>query len=85
MYDPLYEEAEKIALEVGFIRVSTLQRRMRVGYTRAARLVDIMVERGFCEKEPCDNTGRRNLIAAEQRLQSDKSGVDTAPENQPSN
>lgn len=44
--DELYEQAVQIVLEAKQASVSLLQRRMRVGYTRAARLVDSMEARG---------------------------------------
>ncbi|OGG41283.1 hypothetical protein A3A21_03965 [Candidatus Jorgensenbacteria bacterium RIFCSPLOWO2_01_FULL_45_25b] len=44
--DKLYEEALEIARQAGKISASFLQRRLRVGYARAARLLDMMEERG---------------------------------------
>ncbi len=44
--DPLYDEAKKLVIENKKASASFLQRRMRVGYARAARLIDIMEERG---------------------------------------
>lgn len=44
--DELYEQAVQIVLEAKQASVSLLQRRMRVGYTRAARLIDSMEARG---------------------------------------
>ncbi len=44
--DPLYDEAKKLVLENKKASASFLQRRLRVGYARAARLIDIMEERG---------------------------------------
>lgn len=44
--DPLYEEAKKVVIESKKASASLLQRRLRVGYARAARLIDIMEERG---------------------------------------
>lgn len=42
--DDLLEDAVKLVLETGQASVSLLQRKFRVGYTRAARLVDMMEE-----------------------------------------
>lgn len=61
-FDPLYQEAQAVARELGFASVSQIQRKLRVGYTRAARFVEMMAENGFCEKEP-DLAGRRKLLA----------------------
>jgi S-DNA-T family DNA segregation ATPase FtsK/SpoIIIE len=43
--DPLLAEAIDLIRREGRASVSMLQRRMRIGYTRAARLVDVMEER----------------------------------------
>ncbi|MBO8143527.1 MAG: DNA translocase FtsK 4TM domain-containing protein [Thermodesulfobacterium sp.] len=45
--DELYEEALKIAYQYGKISVSMLQRKLRIGYNRAARLVEKMEEEGI--------------------------------------
>ena len=44
--DELYEEARKTVLEAGKASTSYLQRKLGVGYARAARLVDMLEERG---------------------------------------
>jgi len=45
--DELYEEAIRIVCEQGKASTSTLQRRLRIGYGRAARLLDIMEQEGI--------------------------------------
>ncbi|MBJ6930599.1 DNA translocase FtsK, partial [Vibrio cholerae] len=40
--DELYDEAVQLVVEMQTASVSMLQRRFRVGYTRAARLIDAM-------------------------------------------
>ncbi|WP_138493920.1 FtsK/SpoIIIE family DNA translocase [Paenibacillus pinistramenti] len=45
--DELYDQAVQIILEAKQASVSLLQRRMRIGYTRAARLIDSMEARGI--------------------------------------
>lgn len=47
MNDELYPEAETLVLESGKASASYLQRRLSVGYARAARLLDLMEERGI--------------------------------------
>lgn len=45
--DDLLPEATRILLENNQASISLLQRRLRIGYTRAARLIDIMEEKGI--------------------------------------
>jgi S-DNA-T family DNA segregation ATPase FtsK/SpoIIIE len=45
--DELYEEAKDMVIKAGKASASLLQRRLRIGYARAARLLDIMEERGL--------------------------------------
>ncbi|MCL8208013.1 MAG: DNA translocase FtsK [Actinomycetia bacterium] len=45
--DVLFPEAVRVVVESRQASASLLQRRLRVGYTRAARLIDAMAERGF--------------------------------------
>jgi S-DNA-T family DNA segregation ATPase FtsK/SpoIIIE len=44
--DDLYEEARDIVMKAGKASTSYLQRKLRVGYARAARLIDMLEERG---------------------------------------
>jgi S-DNA-T family DNA segregation ATPase FtsK/SpoIIIE len=44
--DDLYEEAKQAVIEANKASTSYLQRKLRVGYARAARLIDILEERG---------------------------------------
>ncbi len=44
--DPLYEEAKRTVIEARKASASLLQRRLRIGYARAARLLDILEENG---------------------------------------
>ncbi|WP_371871175.1 DNA translocase FtsK [Insulibacter thermoxylanivorax] len=45
--DELYDQAVQIVIEAKQASVSLLQRRMRIGYTRAARLIDAMEANGI--------------------------------------
>lgn len=45
--DELFSEAIMLLAEAGTASISLLQRRLRIGYTRAARLIDDMERRGF--------------------------------------
>jgi S-DNA-T family DNA segregation ATPase FtsK/SpoIIIE len=44
--DAMYDEAVELVRRLNKASVSLLQRRLRIGYTRAARLIDLMEERG---------------------------------------
>jgi S-DNA-T family DNA segregation ATPase FtsK/SpoIIIE len=45
--DPLYDDAVRIALELRKASTSVLQRRLKIGYGRAARLIDLMENDGI--------------------------------------
>jgi DNA segregation ATPase FtsK/SpoIIIE, S-DNA-T family len=45
--DPAYQDAVRIVLEMGKASTSTLQRRLRLGYGRAARILDMMQREGI--------------------------------------
>ncbi|HYO82411.1 MAG TPA: DNA translocase FtsK [Bryobacteraceae bacterium] len=45
--DPMYQDAVKVVLEMGKASTSTLQRRLRLGYGRAARMLDMMQRDGI--------------------------------------
>jgi S-DNA-T family DNA segregation ATPase FtsK/SpoIIIE len=44
--DPLYEEAKKVVIKARRASASLLQRKLKIGYARAARLLDILEEKG---------------------------------------
>ncbi|HTM03766.1 MAG TPA: DNA translocase FtsK [Vicinamibacterales bacterium] len=45
--DELYDEAARIVVSTGQVSISYLQRKMRIGFSRAARLVDMMEAEGL--------------------------------------
>jgi S-DNA-T family DNA segregation ATPase FtsK/SpoIIIE len=59
--DELIEQAIDIIRETHRASTSSLQRRMRIGYTRAARVIDILEERGIVGP-PCGSGPREILI-----------------------
>ncbi len=59
--DPLFEEAVDLARRQGRASISMLQRRLRIGYTRAARLVELMESRGVVGS-PDPATGTREIL-----------------------
>lgn len=58
--DPLYEEAKKLVIEAGKASASYLQRRLQIGYARAARLLDILEENGVIG--PIDGAKPRKIL-----------------------
>lgn len=61
--DELYEEARQIVIEAGKASTSYIQRKLRVGYARAARLMDILEERGVIG--PADGAKPREVLDQE--------------------
>ncbi len=58
--DEMYEEAVRIVVEMGKASTSTLQRRLRLGYGRAARLIDMMERDGIVG--PADGSKPREVL-----------------------
>jgi S-DNA-T family DNA segregation ATPase FtsK/SpoIIIE len=59
--DDLYDEAVTVVRQAGKASVSLLQRRLRIGYSRAARLIDLMEERGVVGRDQGGSLGREVL------------------------
>lgn len=49
--DELFREAVEMSLEAGQASISMFQRRLRIGYARAGRLMDAMASRGIVDRE----------------------------------
>ncbi|SET39833.1 DNA segregation ATPase FtsK/SpoIIIE, S-DNA-T family [Salinibacillus kushneri] len=60
--DELYDDAVQLVLEMQSASVSMLQRRFRIGYTRAARLIDAMEDRGIVG--PYEGSKPRKVLAS---------------------
>ena len=60
--DELYQDAVRVVCEMGRASISTLQRRLRVGYGRAARLIDLMEKDGIVG--PSDGAKPREVLKA---------------------
>lgn len=58
--DPLYDEALQIVMQAGKASASYIQRRLKIGYNRAARLVEEMEERGIVG--PANGSKPREVI-----------------------
>jgi len=65
--DEYYDDAVRLVVETNQASVSILQRRMRLGYTRAARLIDMMEQLGIVGPY-CGSKPREILIDREQWL-----------------
>lgn len=59
--DALLPKALNLCLEQGHASISLLQRRLHIGYTRAARLIDIMERKGFIG--PYEGSKPRTILA----------------------
>ena len=59
--DELFDEAKDVIFQAGKASASLLQRRLRVGYARAARLLDILEEKGYIG--PGDGAKPREVYA----------------------
>jgi S-DNA-T family DNA segregation ATPase FtsK/SpoIIIE len=60
--DELYPEAKRTVIEAGKASTSYLQRKLGVGYARAAKLMDLLEERGVIG--PADGAKPREIIGA---------------------
>ncbi|HYZ87378.1 MAG TPA: DNA translocase FtsK 4TM domain-containing protein [Bryobacteraceae bacterium] len=58
--DPMYQDAVRVVLEMGKASTSTLQRRLRLGYGRAARILDMMQRDGIIG--PPDGSKPREVL-----------------------
>ena len=61
--DPLLEKAIEIVVQAQTASVSLLQRRLRVGYTRAGRLIDMLERRGIIS--PYEGSKPRRVLVGE--------------------
>ena len=80
-YDELLPAAIEVVVETGMASVSMLQRRLKLGYSRAARLVDQMEEKGVVG--PFEGSKPRQVLITKdqwQEMQFKQGMVDAAPE-----
>ena len=61
--DELLPEAKEVILQAGRASASLLQRRLKIGYARAARILDILEEQGFIG--PADGAKPREILSNE--------------------
>jgi S-DNA-T family DNA segregation ATPase FtsK/SpoIIIE len=79
-YDELLPAAVEVVLESGQASVSMLQRRLKLGYSRAARLVDQMEEMGIVG--PFEGSKPRQLLITKAQWQEMQLINGTAPSEQ---
>ncbi|GIP36875.1 DNA translocase SpoIIIE [Paenibacillus sp. J31TS4] len=71
--DELYDQAVQIIVEAKQASVSLLQRRMRIGYTRAARLIDTMEAKGVVG--PYEGSKPREVLVSPEQFHQTKVGM----------
>jgi S-DNA-T family DNA segregation ATPase FtsK/SpoIIIE len=64
--DELFDEAKEIVIRAGKASASLLQRRLKIGYARAARILDLMEEGGIIG--PTNGAKPRELLVGEEAL-----------------
>ena len=79
--DELLPAAVEVVLETGQASVSMLQRRLKLGYSRAARLVDQMEERGYVG--PFEGSKPRQLLITREKWQELQMAKGAAPAETP--
>jgi len=80
-YDELLPQAVDIVLDLGQASVSMLQRRLKLGYSRAARIVDQMEEMGIVG--PFEGSKPRQLLITKQQWKEMQYIEGTAPADRP--
>ena len=66
-YDPRLPEAIDIVIDMGQASISMLQRRMRIGYAKAGRLIDEMAQRGIVSE--ADGAKPRQVLVSREQAQ----------------
>jgi len=79
--DELYEEARATVVQAGKASTSYLQRKLRIGYARAARLVDMLEERGVVGAG--SGAKAREVIDREVETTEEKLGEENADNSTP--
>jgi len=70
--DDKYEDALETVIEAGKASTSHLQRKLRVGYSRAARIIDELEENGIISEK--DGTKARDVLVTREQLEAARAG-----------
>ncbi len=70
--DPMLDDAIKVVVENGLASTSLLQRKLKLGYARAARIVDAMEERGIVG--PYEGSKPRKVLITKEQLMEREAG-----------
>jgi S-DNA-T family DNA segregation ATPase FtsK/SpoIIIE len=72
--DDMYDEAKRVVIEAGKASTSYIQRKLRVGYSRAARLMDLLEQNGIIG--PSDGSKPRSVLGAPSGESAETEGSD---------
>ena len=72
--DPMLDEAIKVVVEIGMASTSLLQRKLKLGYARAARIIDMMEERGVVG--PYEGSKPRKVLITKEQLMEKEAGME---------
>jgi len=79
--DPLLADAIKVVKKEGRASVTMLQKHLRVGYNRAARMMDTLIEQGVVSAE-ADGPYASHSVLAEAAETTEEQEIETAPESE---
>jgi len=83
--DDMYEDARDLVIKSGKASTSFVQRKLRVGYARAARLMDMLEERGVVG--PAEGSKPRQVLVRNEETEfgtDESAGFQSSAENEPS-
>ena len=75
MEDELYRDAVELIIDSGQASASMLQRRFRIGYNRAGRLIDTMEANGIIG--PSEGSRPRKVLISKEEYESENKGRDS--------
>ena len=57
--EPLLEQIKIFSQDIGYISISSIQRKFMLSYTHAKQLIDTLIQQGFCEEKFTPEYGYR--------------------------